>query len=327
MAAKIDKAAVEALQGQLNTRGAQLNIDGVIGPKTRGALLQYQKDSGLPQTGMVDDATMASLTAPPTGPNMRPPPEQLGTGKPNTGVPPIPQQRPPPEVLGSGNTNVLPRLRQNIQASAPEPPPSDVLAGPPPGAVGPRKGFGVSAAQEASGPRGNDSLVRGAQDDVRARTGNQSATIAPGTSWDQMQRLGMASGSRTTEGMQRGLASLDQGGMGLHAFPPQNNPMPPPAAPPAPAPQVAQATPPPAAPSAPPMPGAPSPLNATPRLAPKPLQAGMGLPGLPPTDNPVKAFITDPAQAAGGGIQGMIGQLMQMLGMGGQPSAPQPGGR
>jgi len=50
------------------TRLAQLgyyhgDIDGVFGPSTRRALLHYQRDHGLAQTGYVSDATLQTLAA------------------------------------------------------------------------------------------------------------------------------------------------------------------------------------------------------------------------------------------------------------------------
>jgi len=52
--------------GQLYLTFAGLNpggVDGVMGPNTRKALLSYQQQQGLPQSGVADDATIASLTA------------------------------------------------------------------------------------------------------------------------------------------------------------------------------------------------------------------------------------------------------------------------
>ena len=36
-------------------------IDNTYGPQTRAALLRYQADTGLPESGQIDEATMASL--------------------------------------------------------------------------------------------------------------------------------------------------------------------------------------------------------------------------------------------------------------------------
>lgn len=188
-------------------------VDGMAGPKTAKAVTAYQKAKGLPATGTITHDTMQALIGEPTPvprPNARPAapgPDVLGTD--NTNV--MPRPRPGPDVLGTaqGAENFSPRLREDIPVVVPEPPPSDVLNSPPPSL---RKGFGTSGAQ----PRVN-SLVEGAQREAQKL--NPTARIAPGTTWDQMQRLGMQSGSRTTEGMQRGFAPVEDGGMGLHSFP------------------------------------------------------------------------------------------------------------
>ena len=36
-------------------------LDNAYGPQTREALLRYQADAGLPETGQIDEATLASL--------------------------------------------------------------------------------------------------------------------------------------------------------------------------------------------------------------------------------------------------------------------------
>ncbi|MDD4096743.1 MAG: peptidoglycan-binding protein [Oscillospiraceae bacterium] len=56
---------VEAIQLALIDLGfgGDMNPDliGMGGPKTRAALISFQKDSGIPQTGVVDDATQAAI--------------------------------------------------------------------------------------------------------------------------------------------------------------------------------------------------------------------------------------------------------------------------
>ena len=50
------------LQRLLSSRGYDLGIpDGVVGPKTEGAILRFQIAHGLPQTGEFDTATVAAL--------------------------------------------------------------------------------------------------------------------------------------------------------------------------------------------------------------------------------------------------------------------------
>jgi len=57
-------ARVERLQTALNTNGAQLTVDGKMGPKTSAALMDFQKAHGLKPTGHVDKETMAALKKP-----------------------------------------------------------------------------------------------------------------------------------------------------------------------------------------------------------------------------------------------------------------------
>ena len=55
---------VERLQTALNANGASLTVDGKMGPKTRSALMDFQKSHNLPATGRVDKATRAALMKP-----------------------------------------------------------------------------------------------------------------------------------------------------------------------------------------------------------------------------------------------------------------------
>jgi peptidoglycan hydrolase-like protein with peptidoglycan-binding domain len=52
---------VKAVQAALNQNGAQLNVDGHWGPKTRSALMEFQQKNGLKATGHTDKATLAKL--------------------------------------------------------------------------------------------------------------------------------------------------------------------------------------------------------------------------------------------------------------------------
>lgn len=52
---------VRALQDALNTKGAKLKVDGMMGKKTRTALKAFQKENGLKVTGKVDAATKKAL--------------------------------------------------------------------------------------------------------------------------------------------------------------------------------------------------------------------------------------------------------------------------
>ena len=50
-------AKVRTLQDALNSKGAKLKVDGMMGKKTRTALKAFQKENGLKVTGKVDAAT------------------------------------------------------------------------------------------------------------------------------------------------------------------------------------------------------------------------------------------------------------------------------
>ncbi|MBN9461166.1 MAG: peptidoglycan-binding protein [Burkholderiales bacterium] len=52
------RQAQEALEAKGHDVGT---ADGVMGPKTRTALLEYQKQQNIPQTGRLDQATLAAL--------------------------------------------------------------------------------------------------------------------------------------------------------------------------------------------------------------------------------------------------------------------------
>jgi peptidoglycan hydrolase-like protein with peptidoglycan-binding domain len=49
------------VQEALNSTGANLRIDGVLGPSTEQALKNYQRNHNLPVTGQLDHATMMRL--------------------------------------------------------------------------------------------------------------------------------------------------------------------------------------------------------------------------------------------------------------------------
>ncbi|MCF8043422.1 MAG: peptidoglycan-binding protein [Desulfarculaceae bacterium] len=52
---------VRMLQDTLNSKGAKLKVDGIMGKKTRMALKAFQKQNGLKVTGKVDAATKKAL--------------------------------------------------------------------------------------------------------------------------------------------------------------------------------------------------------------------------------------------------------------------------
>ncbi len=57
----MSKDKVQALQTALNNSGESVAVDGVMGPKTHGALKDYQKKNNLKQTGQPDRATLKHL--------------------------------------------------------------------------------------------------------------------------------------------------------------------------------------------------------------------------------------------------------------------------
>ena len=59
--------AVKQLQSELNKRGYQLDEDGIYGKKTKAAVRDYQKKSGLTMVdGIAGDETWGSLLSAPT---------------------------------------------------------------------------------------------------------------------------------------------------------------------------------------------------------------------------------------------------------------------
>lgn len=61
-ASSIKKSTVKAVQAKLNKLEYRCGIaDGVIGLKTKTAILEYQKNNGLTETGKVDDELLKAL--------------------------------------------------------------------------------------------------------------------------------------------------------------------------------------------------------------------------------------------------------------------------
>jgi peptidoglycan hydrolase-like protein with peptidoglycan-binding domain len=57
-------AQVRLVQGWLSLNGFQVAVDGEFGPATQRAVRAFQADRGLPETGVVDEATHAALAGP-----------------------------------------------------------------------------------------------------------------------------------------------------------------------------------------------------------------------------------------------------------------------
>jgi peptidoglycan hydrolase-like protein with peptidoglycan-binding domain len=53
--------SVAKLQMALNSNGAQVDVDGKMGPKTRAALKSFQSSHNLKPTGRADPATVKAL--------------------------------------------------------------------------------------------------------------------------------------------------------------------------------------------------------------------------------------------------------------------------
>lgn len=54
-------ASVKSVQEALNKQGANLSVDGKMGPKTKAAIKSFQQAHGLKATGHLDKATRAAL--------------------------------------------------------------------------------------------------------------------------------------------------------------------------------------------------------------------------------------------------------------------------
>ena len=58
------KKAIENVQAALNKNGYEAgNPDGVMGGKTKAAVVQFQKDNGMSPTGEIDEALVRTLLA------------------------------------------------------------------------------------------------------------------------------------------------------------------------------------------------------------------------------------------------------------------------
>jgi len=60
-AAKHERTEIIAAQQELNRQCAALNVDGVLGQKTRATLRSYQRSHGLKPSGWLDAATEKAL--------------------------------------------------------------------------------------------------------------------------------------------------------------------------------------------------------------------------------------------------------------------------
>jgi hypothetical protein len=61
---------VREVQQALNSRGANVSVDGVMGPQTRNALMDFQRQNNIDATGRVDQRTASALGVSSTSGNM-----------------------------------------------------------------------------------------------------------------------------------------------------------------------------------------------------------------------------------------------------------------
>jgi peptidoglycan hydrolase-like protein with peptidoglycan-binding domain len=60
-AAAHDRETIRQVQEQLNSKGHSLTTDGVMGPRTRAALKEYQQSQGISASGSIDQQTLGAL--------------------------------------------------------------------------------------------------------------------------------------------------------------------------------------------------------------------------------------------------------------------------
>src|SRR4029079_1942798 len=57
----LSSAEIRRVQTVLLEKGYEVEVDGRLGPKTRHALISFQRDQGFQATGQIDNRTMVSL--------------------------------------------------------------------------------------------------------------------------------------------------------------------------------------------------------------------------------------------------------------------------
>ena len=57
-------ASLKKIQRKLRSKGYRLDVDGMFGPSTSRAIIQYQRDHKLPQSGFPDEAFRKHLFKP-----------------------------------------------------------------------------------------------------------------------------------------------------------------------------------------------------------------------------------------------------------------------
>ncbi|MBI5162324.1 MAG: peptidoglycan-binding protein [Magnetospirillum sp.] len=79
----MDQNTIRNVQQQLQQQGYDVGqIDGVMGPNTRQALSQFQRDNNMPASGRLDQQTMAALGVQEGAPQQAQTPEEGRMGSP-----------------------------------------------------------------------------------------------------------------------------------------------------------------------------------------------------------------------------------------------------
>jgi hypothetical protein len=93
---------IRQIQIALQQQGYDVEVDGILGPRTRQILIVFQRERGLPSTGQVDERTVAALGLSKHGTQGNQPgmqqPSTTGQGVPQSDRPPAERQpdQPPP---------------------------------------------------------------------------------------------------------------------------------------------------------------------------------------------------------------------------------------
>lgn len=126
---------VEAVQRALSERGFDPGrIDDTVGPRTRGAIREFQRSVGLPDTGRIDEATLAALGLAPADdvepeagtPQGEEPAPAPGGEDPEAGTPPtISSPEPDPDASESKAPSARPSAEPGSDTSGAEAPRSE----------------------------------------------------------------------------------------------------------------------------------------------------------------------------------------------------------
>jgi hypothetical protein len=99
----LSREEIRQVQIMLQQQGFDIEIDGVLGAKTRQVLVQFQQQHGLQVTGQIDQRTMSELKVAAQGPGQQP----STTGQGGNQQKPQPSAG-EPDQTGRGNTNMNP---------------------------------------------------------------------------------------------------------------------------------------------------------------------------------------------------------------------------